>query len=118
MVAPGYCHLVFVSGLGVGFSTLLGGDLEVFFCFLLGESKCGVGLVVVVGARFVRLIYSSLLAIGDPGRRRCGRWKIMSSPPGSDWGGDAFVPLRWVEAPGRRFCWQWWMLLLGGQLWI
>jgi hypothetical protein len=64
MVAPGYCHLIFVSGLGVGFSTLLGGDLEVFFCFLLGESKCGAGLVVVVGARFVRLVYSSLLAIG------------------------------------------------------
>jgi hypothetical protein len=60
----GYCHLVFVSGLSVGFSTLLGGDLEVFFCFLLGESKCGAGLVVVVGARFVRLVFSSLLAIG------------------------------------------------------
>jgi hypothetical protein len=53
MVTPGYCCLIAFS--------VLGGGFEVFFCSLHNESKCGAGLVIVVGAQYVRFVFCSLL---------------------------------------------------------
>jgi hypothetical protein len=60
LIALGFCCLVGISGHGVVLFALLGGDLEVIFCFLHGESKFGVGLVVVVGSRYVSFIFFPL----------------------------------------------------------
>jgi hypothetical protein len=91
LVAPGFCRLVVVSGYGVA---LLGGYLEVNFCFLHGESMCGAGLVVIVGSRYVSFVCSLF----------------------GDWGGDAFDSPSWDEVLDRGRCRRWWILLRGRHL--
>jgi hypothetical protein len=59
-----FYHLAVISGHDVVLFALLGGDLKVNFCFLHGESKCGAGLVIVVGSRYVSFVFFPLLAIG------------------------------------------------------
>jgi hypothetical protein len=74
MVPPGSFCFVSFSGHGVGFSTKLGGDTKMIFCFLHGESKDGAGLDNVLGAQYMWSVIFALLVIGV---------EMLLSPPTS-----------------------------------
>jgi hypothetical protein len=88
-MVPRSCCLVFISNLGVGFYSGLGGEAEAFFCFLRADSRVGAGLddgrlvflpLLPFGVEKLEIPFDGLLVqvIGIAGDSRFVCWAAMA----------------------------------------